>query len=99
MAADLKLSPGRNPFQAGAHGKFQVAGWTDPEPLIEWDITVPEEEACSVDVLLRREGTAGDHRRRGPDRARDGILAGGGAWLDAALPKHGRSQPPQSSCE
>jgi len=28
MGADAKLSPGMKPFQAGAHGKFHVTGWT-----------------------------------------------------------------------
>jgi len=56
MAADAKLPPGLKPFQAGAHGKFFVEGWKRPEERFAWDVTVPEAEACAVNVLLRREG-------------------------------------------
>jgi hypothetical protein len=56
VAADAKRSPELKPFQAGAHGKFHVTGWTRPEQALEWEITVPEEDAYSINVLLRRHG-------------------------------------------
>jgi hypothetical protein len=56
MAADAKRPPELKPFQAGAHGKFHVTGWTQPEQPLEWEITVPEEDAYSVNVLLQRHG-------------------------------------------
>ena len=57
MAADAKRPPELKPFQAGAHGKFHVTGWTRPEQALEWEITVPEEDAYSINVLLRRHGS------------------------------------------
>lgn len=57
MAADAQRPPELKPFQAGAHGKFHVTGWTRPEQALEWEITVPEEDAYSINVLLRRHGT------------------------------------------
>ena len=57
MAADAQRPPELKPFQAGAHGKFHVTGWTRPEQALEWEITVPEEDAYSVNVLLRRQGS------------------------------------------
>src|SRR5512145_386398 len=56
MAADAKLPPGLRPFQAGAHGKFHVTGWTRPEQKLEWGITVPQADAYAVNVLLQRHG-------------------------------------------
>ncbi len=56
MAADAKLPPGMKPFQPGGHGKFHVTGWTSPEQLIEWDVTVPQDDTYAVNVLLRRHG-------------------------------------------
>jgi hypothetical protein len=56
MAVDAKLPPGLKPFQAGAHGKFHVMGWTQPEQQLEWKITVPQEDAYAVNVLLRQHG-------------------------------------------
>ncbi len=57
MAADAQRPPELKPFQAGAHGKFHVTGWTRPEQAFEWEITVPEENAYSINVLLRRQGS------------------------------------------
>ena len=55
MAADATRPPELKPFQAGAHGKFHVAGWSQPEQALEWEFTVPEEDAYSVNVLLLRQ--------------------------------------------
>ena len=57
MAADAQRPLELKPFQAGAHGKFYVTGWTRPEQALEWEITVPEEDAYSINVLLRRHGS------------------------------------------
>src|SRR5512135_2642247 len=57
MAADAKRPPELKPFQAGAHGKFHVTGWTRPEQVLEWEITVPEDDVYSINVLLRRHGS------------------------------------------
>ena len=57
MAADAKRPPELKPFQAGAHGKFHVTGWTRPEQALEWEIAVPEEDAYSINVLLLRHGS------------------------------------------
>jgi len=57
MAVDAKRPAELKPFQAGAHGKFHVTGWTRPEQTLEWEITVPEEDAYSINVLLRRHGS------------------------------------------
>lgn len=57
MAVDAKRPPDLKPFQAGSHGKFYVTGWTQPEQACEWEIIVPEEDAYSVNVLLRRQGS------------------------------------------
>lgn len=59
MAADAKRPPELKPFQAGAHGKFHVTGWMRPEQALEWEITVPEEDAYLINVLLRRHGGQG----------------------------------------
>jgi hypothetical protein len=56
MAADAKLPPGLKPFQAGAHGKFHVTGRTRPEQSLDWEITVPQEDAYAANVLLRLHG-------------------------------------------
>lgn len=56
MAADAQRPPELKPFQAGAHGKFHVTGWTRPEQALAWEITVPEEDAYSVNILLRQQG-------------------------------------------
>lgn len=56
MAVDAKLPPGLKPFQPGAHGKFHATGWTRAEQRLEWEITVPQEDAYAVNVLLRRDG-------------------------------------------
>jgi len=56
MAADVKLPPGLKPFQAGAHGKFHVTGWTRPEQALEWEISVLQADTYAVNVLLRRHG-------------------------------------------
>jgi hypothetical protein len=57
MAADAQRPPELKPFQPGAHGKFHVTGWTRPEQALEWEITVPEEGAYSVNILLQRHGS------------------------------------------
>jgi hypothetical protein len=57
MAADAQRPPELKPFQEGAHGKFHVTGWTRPGQALEWEITVPEEDAYSINVLLRRHGS------------------------------------------
>ena len=56
MAVDAKLPPGLKPFQAGAHGKFHVTGWTQPEQQLEWSITVPQADEYAVNVLLQPHG-------------------------------------------
>lgn len=57
MAADAQRPPELKPFQAGAHGKFHVTGWTRPEQTLEWEIAVPQSDAYAVNVLLRRHGS------------------------------------------
>ena len=57
MAVDARRSQDLKPFQAGAHGKFHVTGWTRPEQSLEWEVTVPQEDSYSVNVLLRRHGS------------------------------------------
>ncbi|NLH16659.1 MAG: alpha-L-fucosidase [Phycisphaerae bacterium] len=52
MAVDAVLSPGLKPFQAGAHGKFHVTGWTQPEQSLTWEVTVPQQDNYAVNVLL-----------------------------------------------
>ncbi|HAK96310.1 MAG TPA: hypothetical protein DCM87_15285 [Planctomycetes bacterium] len=56
MAADAKLPPGLTPFQAGAHGKSQVTGWTRPEQALEWEVIVPQEDVYACNVLVREHG-------------------------------------------
>lgn len=56
MAVDAQRAPELKPFQAGAHGKFHITGWTRPEQVLEWEIAVPAEDAYSVNILLRQDG-------------------------------------------
>jgi hypothetical protein len=54
MAHDAHLTEGLKCFQAGAHGKFQVEGWTRPDQVLTWQVTVPDEDAYAVNVLVCR---------------------------------------------
>jgi len=54
MAHDARLPEGLKCFQAGAHGKFQVEGWTRPDQALTWQVTVPDEDAYAVNVLACR---------------------------------------------
>ena len=54
MAHDARLPEGMKRMQAGAHGKFQVEGWTRPDQTLTWQVTVPDEDAYAVNVLACR---------------------------------------------
>jgi hypothetical protein len=54
MAHDARLPEGLKRFQAGAHGKFQVDGWTRSDQPLAWEVTVPDDDAYVVNVLACR---------------------------------------------
>ncbi len=87
MAVDAPLPEGARRFQAGGHGKFYVEGWTRPEQVFRWDITVPADDAYAVNVLTRRQGGAPAELTVscGTQRARGWLAAAGQAWRRQAL--------------
>jgi len=54
MAHDARLPEGLMRFQAGAHGKFQVHGWTRSDQPLTWEVTVPDDDTYAVNVLACR---------------------------------------------
>jgi hypothetical protein len=75
MAADVRLPEGMQPFQPGGHGKFHVTGWSRPEQVLSWEVTVPADDAYAISVLARREG----------DAALDLVVAGAGQSVRGTL--------------
>ena len=112
MAYDARLPEGLKPMQAGAHGKFQVDGWTRPDQPLTWEVTVPAADAYAVNVLASR----GDDRpleltvSAAGQSASGTLRSGPGVWTRQALdgvlrlPKGPqtivlRARPPDNSAE
>lgn len=55
MAVDVPLPLGCHQFQAGNHGKFFVEGWTRPDQVFRWKMTVPADDEYAVNVLACRK--------------------------------------------
>jgi hypothetical protein len=54
VAHDAQIPEGLKRLQAGGHGKFQVDGWTRPDQALVWEVTVPDDDAYAVSVLVCR---------------------------------------------
>jgi hypothetical protein len=54
MAVDAKASPGLGSFQGGAHGKFFIHGWNNPDHKLEWTLNAPQADSYAANILIQR---------------------------------------------